>query len=218
MGSGNGNGKMPWHNALPASVQRCRFKPGSPGVSTCTVPHPNARGLALSHWASLPKGPTALGLQETQRIPITEGAEFMISIPWWDHNAKATRDLQCPPLELKAETAGTVSVQPSERVQLQTPIKFPAAPATASCSAEVGLEQRSSTLKKVRSVSKHPHFETWLHSRSGKNKLRISSFLQRGSKAMGKEILHLESTKTFHCTSHTTYVLSPIRVGYTLLR
>lgn len=50
------------------------------------------------------RGPKARDAETlTYSIPITEGAEFMIGVPWCNHNTKATRNLQCPPLEPKTD-------------------------------------------------------------------------------------------------------------------
>lgn len=80
------------------------------------------------------RGPKALDAEtHTYSIPIAEGAEFMIGVPWCNHNTKATRNLQCPPLEPKTETSGMDSAQPTEWVQLQTLVNFLSVPVTASC-------------------------------------------------------------------------------------
>lgn len=137
------------------------------------------------------RGPKALDAEtHTYSIPIAEGAEFMIGVPWCNHNTKATRNLQCPPLEPKTETSGTDSAQPTEWVQLQTLVNFLSVPVTASCRllgwSWIQAEVQHCTEGKVH-LRRCSDFEPWSYSRSGKNILRISSFLQSSSKVLGGE-------------------------------
>lgn len=132
--------------------------------------------------------PTAFGLQdlgcwETYSIPTTEGAEFTVSIPWCNHNTKATHNLQHPPLELKTETSGTDCVQPSEWVQLQTLVNFPSVPATASC----GLLCWSWIQAEVQHCRKGKvHVRTTVVLfQIRKKQTKILSFLQRSSQVQG---------------------------------